>query len=120
MTDAQIQATLEKKIKEFQVRIVDLETKSYQSSPRPGTGSRRMESRIAELTDQLSQTSRDKSETVRAQRAADKGVRDAKLQLAESDRLRTRMEEEMRNYESKMASMRQSMAELVSTTFDQV
>jgi myosin protein heavy chain len=79
-----------------------------------------MESRIAELTDQLSQTSRDKSETVRAQRAADKGVRDAKLQLAESDRLRTRMEEEMRNYESKMASMRQSMAELVSTTFDQV
>lgn len=108
------QATLEKKIKEFQVRIVDLETKSYQSSPRPGTGSRRMESRIAELTDQLSQTSRDKSETVRMQRAADKGTRDAKMQLAESDRQRGRMEDEVRNYEAKLAGMRQAMAELVS------
>jgi myosin heavy chain 9/10/11/14 len=76
-----------------------------------------MESRIAELTDQLSQTSRDRSETVRMQRAADKGARDAKMQLAESDRQRSRMEEEVRNYEAKLASMRQAMAELVSADF---
>jgi chromosome segregation ATPase len=102
------------KMKELQVKIVDLETKAYQSSPRPVTGSRRMESRIEELTSQLTQTSRDKSETVRLQRSADKNARDAKQQLVESDRQRARLEEEVRNYESKILSMRQAVDDLVS------
>jgi myosin protein heavy chain len=109
-----MQATLEKKIKELQVRMVDLETKAYQSSPRPATGSRRMESRIEELTTQLSQSSRDKTETVRMQRSADKNARDAKLQQMESDRQRSRLEEEVRSYEAKIVSMRQAMDDLVS------
>ena len=95
------------------MRIVDLETKSL-NVPRPSsTNSRRLESRIEELTNQLNQTSKDSS---RLHRSADKTARDAKFQLAEAERQRQRMEEEVRTYEGKISSMRQAMDELVSAT----
>ena len=76
-----------------------------------------MESRIEELTNQLSQTSRDKTETVRLQRTADRTARDAKSQLIESDRQRARLEEEVKSYDTKIVSMRQAMDDLVRTPF---
>lgn len=97
-------------MKKLNVRIVDLETKSL-NSPRPVTTSRRLESRIEELTSQLNQSTKD---TSKVNRSADKSARDAKLQLAESDRARSRLEEEVKNYESKLAGLRHSMDELVS------
>ena len=108
------QANLEKQIKELNVRIVDLETKSYASSPRPATGSRRMESRIEELTNQLHQTNKEKSDTSRLQRSADKLARDTKFQLAESDRQRAKLEEERKTYESQIQSLRQAMDLMVA------
>lgn len=105
-----IQANLEKQIKELNVRVVDLETRSL-NSPRPATTSRRLESRIEELTKQLSQSSKDSS---RVHRTADKSARDAKFQLAEIDRQKERLEEEVKAYEAKVVSMRQAMDELVS------
>lgn len=107
------QANLEKQVKELNVRIVDLETKSYASSPRPATNSRRMESRIEELTNQLNQTNRDKTDTSRLHRSADKIARDAKLQLAEADRQRAKLEEERRNYEAQITSLRTTMDAMV-------
>ncbi|TFK47329.1 nonmuscle myosin heavy chain b [Heliocybe sulcata] len=107
-----LNATLEKQIKDLNVRVVDLETKSLASSPRPPTTSRRMESRIQELTDQLNQSSKDKSESLRLHRSADKTARDAKYQLAELERQRQRLEEENQAYEGKLASLRQVMDEL--------
>lgn len=105
------QANLEKQIKELNVRIVDLETKSL-NSPRPAsTTSKRLESRIEELTSQLNQSSKDSS---RLHRNADKTVRDAKFQLAEAERQRNRLEEEVKSYEAKVVNMRQAMDELVS------
>ncbi|KAF9465407.1 hypothetical protein BDZ94DRAFT_1159890 [Collybia nuda] len=104
-----IQANLEKQVKELNVRIVDLETKSYASSPRPTTTSRRMESRIEELTSQLNQTNKDKTDNSRLQRSADKIARDAKFQLAESDRARAKLEEERKAYEAQLQSLRQAM-----------
>ena len=93
------------------MRIVDLETKSL-NSPRPAPAtSRRLESRIEELTNQLSQSSKD---SVRSHRTADRGVRDAKYQLAETDRQRVRLEEEVKAYEAKVVTMRHTMDELVS------
>lgn len=97
-------------MKELNVRIVDLETKSL-NSPKPATASRRLESRIEELTNQLNQSSKDSS---RVNRSADRSARDAKFQLAEADRQRSRLEEEVRSYEAKLVNMRQTLDELVS------
>ena len=108
-----MQANLEKQIKELNVRIVDLETKSL-NHPRPVTTSRRLESRIEELTNQLNQSTKDSS---RVNRSADKTARDARLQLAESERARARLEEEVKNYESKLSGLRHSMDELVCFSF---
>lgn len=100
-------------MKELNVRIVDLETKSYASSPRPVRESRRLESRIEELTSKLTQESKEKSETLRMSRTADKSVRDAKFQLMESDRQRVRLEDEVKAYEKKVDDLRQSIDGLV-------
>ena len=94
--------------------IVDLETKSYANSPRPVTNSRRTESRIEELTRQLNQTSKDKGESSRLHRSPDKATRDAKVQSAEIDRQRARLEEERKTYETQIASLRDSLDIMVS------
>ncbi|KAF8154672.1 class II myosin [Crassisporium funariophilum] len=101
-----LNANLEKQIKELNVRIVDLETKSYASSPRPTPGSRRMDSRIEELANQLHHTT-NKSDSLRMslQRSPDKLTRDATSQLLESDRQKAKLE----SYETQIHNMRQSM-----------
>ncbi|KAI0338330.1 hypothetical protein BDW22DRAFT_704784 [Trametopsis cervina] len=109
-----LNANLEKQIKELNVRVVDLETRSL-NSPRPVTTSRRLESRIEELTNQLNQSTKD---TSRVNRSADKTARDARWQLAESDRARARLEEEVKNYEGKLLSLRQAMDELQTSEND--
>ena len=106
---------MEKQVKELNVRIVDLETKSYASSPRPVRESRRLENRIEELTSKLTQESKEKSETLRMSRTADKSVRDIKFQLTESDRQRVRLEDEVKTYEKKVLDLRQSVDALVSS-----
>jgi len=104
-----LNANLEKQVKELNVRIVDLETKSYASSPRPVRESRRLETRIEELTSKLTQESKEKSDTLRMSRTADKSVRDTKFQLVESDRQRVRLEDEVKTYEKKVTDLRQSV-----------
>jgi myosin protein heavy chain len=73
-----------------------------------------MESRIEELTNQLHQTNKEKSDTSRLQRSADKLARDTKFQLAESDRQRAKLEEERKAYESQIQSLRQAMDLMVA------
>jgi myosin protein heavy chain len=104
-----LQANLEKQIKDLNVRIVDLETKSYSSSPRPAATSRRLESRIEELTSQLNHSNSVKSDNSRLRHSSDKFARDAKTQLAESDRIRQRLEEERKVHESQIMALRQQM-----------
>ncbi|KAH9942698.1 myosin tail-domain-containing protein [Amylocystis lapponica] len=103
-----LNAILEKQVKELNVRIVDLETRSL-NSPRPATTSRRLASRIDELQSQLDQSTKEKSHH---HRTSDKSTRDAKFQLAEAERQRVRLEEEVKSYESKIVGMRQAMDEL--------
>ena len=76
--------------------------------------SRRLENRIEELTSKLTQESKEKSETLRMSRTADKNVRDTKFQLIESDRQRVRLEDEVKTYEKKVLDLRQSVDALVS------
>jgi predicted nuclease with TOPRIM domain len=101
-------------VKELDLRIVDLETKSYAVSPTPAR-SRRLESRIDELTTKLNQESNEKTETMKMQRDADKGFREVQLQLTESERQRLKLQEEVRGYESKVLGLRQSIDQLVRT-----
>jgi myosin protein heavy chain len=91
---------------------VDLETRTLSlSSSRPSNVNKRLESRIEELQNQLNQTSKDSS---RLKTVADKGTREVSMQLQESERLRSRLEEELKSYENRVGTMRESMAEMVS------
>jgi myosin protein heavy chain len=105
------QANLEKQLKELNVRIVDLETRSYANS-RPPTISRRRESRIEELTNQLILSSKDGVESSRHQRSPEKFSRDPNAQQAENERQRQRVEEERQAYESQLQSLREAMDSL--------
>ncbi|KAF8737443.1 hypothetical protein AX14_012835 [Amanita brunnescens Koide BX004] len=89
-----LNAYLEKQIKELNVRIVDLETRSYASTPRSATA-RRVDNRIAH---QLSSNG-DK----RPPRSPDK----AKLQL----------DEERKAYEAQIVSLRETMDKMVLQFF---
>src|SRR6267142_384318 len=102
---------LEKQLKELNLRIVQLETKSYSRNPQSPTAPtiRRLESRVEELTSQLSQVTK---EHRRASLSAD---RDIAAQLTESDRQRAKLEEEVHLYEEKVKAMRLQMDVLVST-----
>ncbi|CCO36259.1 Myosin type-2 heavy chain 2 AltName: Full=Myosin type II heavy chain 2 [Rhizoctonia solani AG-1 IB] len=59
-----LNASLEKQVKELNLRLVDLETQAYTSSPRtPGT--RRMDSRIEELANKIRSDSARENERIR-------------------------------------------------------
>lgn len=93
------QANLENQVKELNVRIIDLETKSYASTSRPATLSRKTDSRIEEITSQLT-----------GKGHAHRLSRDSKFDL---DRQRVKLDEERKGYEMQLATLRKSMDELV-------
>ena len=105
------QANLEKQLKELNLRIVDLETKSYSRNPQSSSTAtiRRLESRIEELTNQLSQITKEHRRTSLSR------DRDISAQLIESDRQRVKLEEEVHLYEEKVKAMRLQMDVMVST-----
>lgn len=75
------------------MRILDLETKAYANA------------------------SRLKGEALRSQRTGDKSSSGSRTPLPENERTRTRLEEEVKSYEAKIASMREAMSELVISDF---
>jgi myosin heavy chain 9/10/11/14 len=95
-------------VKELNVRIIDLETKSYASSSRTAPSSRRRDSRIEELTNQLHQTNKDKGDkgdSLKSSLQRSPG----KSQPPEADRQRAKVEP----YEVQIESMRKSMDAMV-------
>ncbi|KAF9519353.1 hypothetical protein BS47DRAFT_1337113 [Hydnum rufescens UP504] len=111
-------AELDKQVKELNLRIVDQETKSYAASPRPSSQNRRLEVRVEELTAKLNQELKEKAESGRAHRNADKSIREAQFQLAENERIRLRLEAEVKTYEAKVTKMRSAMDELQTSEGD--
>lgn len=104
------QASLDKQIKELNLRIVDFETKTLSlNSSRPSNVNKRLESRIEELQNQLSRAAKDSS----GLKTADKSTREATMQLQESERQRSRLEEEVKSFENRVKTMRESMDEMV-------
>ena len=89
---------------------MDLETKTLSlNSSRPSNVNKRLESRIEELQNQLSQSTKDSSRL----KTADRGNREATIQRQESERQRSRLEEELKSYENRVNTMRQTMDEMV-------
>lgn len=89
---------------------MDLETKTLSlNSSRPPNVNKRLESRIEELQSQLNQSTKDSSRL----KTADKGARESMMQLQESERQRSRLEEEVKSYETRVQAMRQTMDEMV-------
>ncbi|KAF5353873.1 hypothetical protein D9756_007302 [Leucocoprinus leucothites] len=99
-------AQLEKQVKELNVRIVDLETRSYANSPRPTTISRRVDSRIEELTNQLNQSNREKGTMGRS---AEKLAKDTKFQQSELERQRIKFEDERKEFEARIQDLRNAL-----------
>ena len=101
------QANLEKQIKELNLRIVDLETKSYSRNPRSSAAAtiRRLESQVEELTNQLGQVTKEHRRTSLS--------RDGDSKQHESER--QRMKEEIHFFEEKVEAMRQQMDVMVSS-----
>lgn len=105
------QAHLEKQVKDFNVRIVDLETRSYASAPQPNAITRQLQARVEELTTQLNQATNDRRQSTPLR--SDKAVRDIQLQLHESERHRLKLEEDRKAYESQIQSLRERLDETV-------
>jgi myosin heavy chain 9/10/11/14 len=109
------QASLDKQIKELNLRIVDLETKTLSfNSSRPSNVNKRLESRIEELQSQLGRAAKGSL----GLKTADKGAREAAMQLQESERQRSRLEEEVKSYEDRIETMRKSMDEMVGNILE--
>ncbi|KAH7890387.1 hypothetical protein F5I97DRAFT_21807 [Phlebopus sp. FC_14] len=106
-------AQLEKQVKELNVRIVDLETKSYASTPQPSTTIRQLQVRIEELTSQLSQVSNDKRHSTQI-RSSDKVAREIQLQLSESEHQRAKLEENRKASESQIQVLREKLDKVQS------
>jgi len=101
-------AQLEKQVKELNVRIVDLETKSYASTPQPNSTIRQLQARVEELTTQLNQASNDKRHSTPL-RSSDKAGREIQLQLQESERQRAKLEDDRTASESQIQALRQKL-----------
>ena len=86
---------------------MDLETKTLSlNSSRPSNVSKRLESRIEELQNQLSRATKDSSGTKT-------GDNLTMMHLQESERQRSRLEEELKSFENRVRTMRESMDEMV-------
>jgi len=106
-----LNANLEKQLKELNLRIVDLETRSYSRNPQSSSAAtiRRLESRIEELNGQMSQVTKEHRRTSVSR------DRDVSAQLIEGDRQRAKLEDEVRLYDEKVKSMRQQMDDMQTT-----
>ena len=111
------QAQLEKTVKELNVRVVDLETRGYANSPRAHP-SRRQDRQVEELTAKLTQESREKQDNILAAKNADKTARDVQFELQKSERMRARYETDLQKADDRVETMKTSLEELVSVTFN--
>ncbi|KAI8911535.1 myosin tail [Gorgonomyces haynaldii] len=100
---------LEKNMKEMSSRLLDYEALSI---GRESTAARRLEARIDELTEQLEQEQRDKSEALKNMRKHERMVRELQFQLGEKDKLKARFDDEQEKMEQKVRKMRSQLEEL--------
>ncbi|KAH8915441.1 hypothetical protein BT69DRAFT_1230091 [Atractiella rhizophila] len=101
-------ATLEKQIKDLQNKVVNIETRSYTSSPRPPTDRKRVE----ELVAQLDEEKRLKNEILKSAKLGERISTDLEGRLQDAERVRKRLEEDLANTEQRVLSLRKAIESL--------
>lgn len=102
-------AQLEKQVKDLQLRLVDLETKSYSSTSHD---IRFLHTRVQELENQLEEHERVKSQSERSVRNVDRTVRDLQTQIERRDKVNAQLEEEIAKGKEKLERMLKAVEEL--------
>ena len=103
------QTSLEKEVKALQVKIVDLETQSY-NSPVPAV-TKRLESKLREVQHQLEE---DRTENSRIKAVSERQSRDYQSQLKEMQSQQERLIQERGAYEKAIGELQQSLKKAVS------
>lgn len=107
-----LQTALEKDIKALQVKIVDLETQSYTSSPRP-TATKRLESKVLDLQHELDAEIQDRNEALRVKSILEKQNRDYQTQLSDLVKRRDQWVSERGAYEKAIEELQASLKKAV-------
>ncbi|KAL3468636.1 myosin tail [Aspergillus heterothallicus] len=102
-------ATLEKQLKESQLRCVDLETKSYSSGSQD---IRFLHKRIKELETHLEEQEAKNSSEQRSLRNVDRTVKDLQSQIDRRDKMNAQLEEDLNRGREKVDRLLKSIDEL--------
>lgn len=102
---------MEKQVKELNFRVVDLEAAI---SVDPSKGSRRLESKIQDLNEQLSKANREKDEATFSCKKFERNIRDFTQQLTDKERIRVRQEDDLNKVNDKLKKMKEHVDELES------
>lgn len=85
------QDELQRQLKELKVRLADFEGRTFASSPRPPV-SRHADGRVEELTQELNQERRLRTEARETAREREFVIRDLQAKLQEAETIRRRLE----------------------------
>ncbi|KAH0538192.1 hypothetical protein FGG08_005208 [Glutinoglossum americanum] len=104
-------AHLEKSLKDLQLKLIDLETKSYSSASQDV---RFLHGRIQELEKQLDEQESERNKSQRSVRNVDRTVRDLQSQIERRDRINSQLEDEISKARDKTDRLLQTIEELQS------
>jgi len=108
------QIALDRQVKELNIRILDLEGSNTQDTSK---NAKRLEVRIEELSGQLDAEIREKNETSRLHRIAERAAKNLQTQVTDFERSRTKQAEEITKLEEKLSKGKKSLEELVRASF---
>ncbi|KAG0636911.1 myosin tail-domain-containing protein [Tuber brumale] len=102
-------AQLEKLAKDLQLKLVDLETKSYSSTSHD---IRFLHTRVQELEAQLEEQEKERNKSERSVRNVDRTVRDLQAQIERRDKANAQLEEEINKGKDKLAGLLKTIEDL--------
>jgi myosin heavy chain 9/10/11/14 len=104
-------ASLEKSVKELQLRLVDLETRGFSGSS-PSKDVRFLHGRIAELEKNLEEAEARRADESRDIRAVDRTIRDLQAQLERREKHNSSLSEDVSKARDKIATLLKTIDEL--------
>ncbi|KAI9695885.1 MAG: hypothetical protein M1836_006002 [Candelina mexicana] len=105
-------ASLEKNVKDLQLRLVDLETKGYSSASQDV---RFLHKRIQELEYQMEQQESERNKSQRSVRNVDRTVRDLQAQIERRDKTNAQLSDDISKSRDKVERLLQTIDELQSS-----
>lgn len=102
-------AQLEKTNKEYQLRIVDLESAVKGDMNK---NFKKLESKLYDMTAQLDKVTRERDDLQQTSRRNERLIRDLQSQVAEKERIRQRQDDELNKTQDKLRKMKQDIMDL--------